>query len=201
MNVNGVTSINDTYQTYQKTDAISVTAETTSQATDTESKVESGVVYEPTLEMPTKTYQANTEMINRLKLDAQARLDQLQAIVNQLISKQSNAFANATDMWSILRNGDFEVDPETKAQAQADIAEDGYWGVNQTSDRIVDFAMALTGGDPDKVDSMIEAFKKGYKQAEETWGGELPEISKKTYDEVLRKFDEIKNKNVTEAEA
>lgn len=202
MNVNGVSSIADTYQTYQKSDTVSVTSETTTvtnQATD--EKTETGVVYEPTLEMPTKTYQANTEVINRLKLDAQARLDQLQAIVNQLINKQSNAFANATDMWSILRSGEFEVDPETKAQAQADIAEDGYWGVNQTSDRIVDFAMALTGGDPSKVDSMIEAFKKGYKQAEETWGGELPEISKKTYDEVLRKFDEIKNKTVTESEA
>lgn len=201
MNVNGVTSINDTYQTYQKKDALSVLAETTGETN--EPKVETGVVYEPRLEMPTTTYKANTEMINRLKSDAQARLDQLQAIVNQLISKQSGAFADASDMWNILREGKFEVDAETKAQAQADIAEDGYWGVNQTSDRIVDFAMALTGGDPSKVDGMIEAFKKGFKQAEKTWGGELPEISQKTYDEVLRKFDEIKNgtKETLQAEA
>ena len=75
------------------------------------------------------------------------------------------------------------------AQAQADIAEDGYWGVNQTSDRIVDFAKALTGGDPNKIEEMREAFKKGFKQAEEKWGGELPEISQKTYDAVLEKFD------------
>lgn len=201
MNVNGVTSINDTYQTYQKKDALSVLAETTGETN--EPKVETGVVYEPRLEMPTTTYKANTEMINRLKSDAQARLDQLQAIVNQLISKQSGAFADASDMWNILREGKFEVDAETKAQAQADIAEDGYWGVNQTSDRIVDFAMALTGGDSSKVDGMIEAFKKGFKQAEKTWGGELPEISQKTYDEVLRKFDEIKNgtKETLQAEA
>ena len=52
---------------------------------------------------------------------------------------------------------------------------------------------ALTGGDPDKVDSMIDAFKKGYAQAEETWGGKLPEISQKTYDAVLDKFEKIKS--------
>ena len=32
---------------------------------------------------------------------------------------------------------------------------------------------------------MREAFKKGYKQAEDTWGGKLPEISQKTYDAVM----------------
>ena len=85
------------------------------------------------------------------------------------------------------------MDPETKAQAQADIAEDGYWGVEKTSDRIIQFATALTGGDPDKLDSMIDAFKEGYKQAEKTWGGELPEISKQTYDAVLEKFEKIRS--------
>jgi hypothetical protein len=73
----------------------------------------------------------------------------------------------------------------------ADIAEDGYWGVNQTSDRIIQFATALTGGDPDKIESMREAFKKGYAQAEKTWGGSLPEISQKTYDAVMEKFDKL----------
>ena len=83
------------------------------------------------------------------------------------------------------------TDRQTKAQAQADIAEDGYWGVNQTSDRIIQFATALTGGDPDKIESMREAFKKGYAQAEKTWGGSLPEISQKTYDAVMEKFDKL----------
>ena len=80
---------------------------------------------------------------------------------------------------------------DAKAQAQADIAEDGYWGVEQTSQRIIDFATALTGGDPSKVEEMREAFKKGYAMAEEKWGGELPEISKKTYEAVMKKFDDL----------
>ena len=36
-----------------------------------------------------------------------------------------------------------------------------------------------------------EAFKKGYKQAEETWGGKLPDISQRTYDAVMEKFDKM----------
>ena len=117
------------------------------------------------------------------------------------ISGQGNAIGTADDtsIWSFLRTGNFTVDAATKAQAQADIAEDGYWGVKQTSDRIVDFAKALCGGDPDKIEEMREAFEKGFKQAEKTWGGELPEISKKTYDAVMEKFDAWANENKSEA--
>ena len=107
------------------------------------------------------------------------------------MGKQADTYGNANDIWSFLRSGNYTVDSATKAQAQADIAEDGYWGVNQTSDRIIQFATALTGGDPDKIESMREAFKKGYAQAEKTWGGSLPEISQKTYDAVMEKFDKL----------
>ncbi len=82
------------------------------------------------------------------------------------------------------------MDAATKAQAQADIAEDGYWGVNQTSDRIIDFAKALTGGDPSKAEAMRDAFKKGFEQATKTWGDKLPDISQKTYDAAMKKFDD-----------
>ena len=118
-----------------------------------------------------------------------------------MISKQATTYGNATDIWSFLKSGNYTVDPETKAQAQKDIAEDGYWGVNQTSDRIVQFATALTGGDPDKLDEMMDAFKKGFKQAEKAWGGELPEISQKTYDAVIEKFNKLKEEAGLEVEA
>lgn len=92
-------------------------------------------------------------------------------------------------MWHFLASGDFTVSADVKAQAQADIADDGYWGVEQTSDRIVDFAKALSGGDPAKADTMLEAFKKGFEAATKSWGKELPDISQRTYDAVLKKID------------
>ena len=64
-------------------------------------------------------------------------------------------------------------------------------GVNQTSDRIIDFANALTGGDPDKIEDMRSAFEKGFKKASKTWGSDLPDISQRTYDAVMEKFDKM----------
>ena len=154
----------------------------------------SGVVYEPSTANPVdstkKTYTQDTALVNKLKADAEARTAQLRSLVEKLMLGQGNAIGTADDMWSFLRSGNFTVDAQTKAQAQADIAEDGYWGVNQTSDRILDFAKALTGGDPSKAEDMREAFKKGFEQAKKTWGGELPEISQKTYEATMKKFDE-----------
>ena len=130
-------------------------------------------------------------LVSQLKADVQSRTDQLTSIVTKMLEKQGVAIGTADDMWKILAGGNFTVDAATKAQAQADIAEDGYWGVNQTSDRIIQFATALTGGDPDKIEEMRAAFEKGFKQAEKTWGGELPEISQQTYKAVMEKFDKL----------
>ena len=191
MNVNGVTSSQaaSAYSAYTSQTKAKEAANTT------DVKEEAAAVYEPsgkTAETD-KVYRSNTAMIDKLKAEADARTESLRSLVEKLLGQQATKYGEATDIWSFLKSGDYEVDPETKAQAQADIAEDGYWGVEKTSDRIVQFAMALTGGDPDKVDSMIDAFNKGYAQAEETWGGKLPEISQKTYDAVLDKFEKIKS--------
>ena len=189
MSVKGITN----YSAYSNYETQTKATSEKAAETKTESKADSGVVYEPskteTAARTKKTYKPDTAMINKLKADAEARTAQLRSLVEKIMLGQGNAIGTADDIWSFLRTGNFTVDAATKAQAQADIAEDGYWGVNQTSDRIVDFAKALTGGDPDKIEEMREAFKKGFKQAEEKWGGELPEISQKTYDAVLEKFD------------
>ncbi len=193
MNVNGVTSNTPVYGTTSA--AASTTAEQKTQetATNTTTANETGVIYEPSGETASakKTYKQNTALINQLKADAEARTAQLKSLVEKLISGQGNAIGTADDdsIWSFLRTGNFTVDAATKAQAQADIAEDGYWGVEQTSSRILDFAKALTGGDPDKIEEMREAFEKGFKQATKTWGDELPEISQKTYAATMQKFD------------
>ncbi len=161
---------------------------------------ELGVVYEKSSESNKVTAKDNKAIIAKLKADAEERTSQLRSIVEQLITKQGTAFGKATDdeMWKFLAKGDFTVSADVKAQAEADIAEDGYWGVEQTSDRILDFAKALAGNDPEKAEEMLEAFKEGFKQATKTWGDELPEISQRTYDAVQEKFEAWKNETATE---
>ena len=193
MSVNGVTNATSTYDAYQTSQSASSKAaeETTSQSGKTQ---DSGVVYEPsnnTKSSTKKTYTQNTDLVNKMKADAENRAQQLQNIVQQLLSKQGKTYNTANGIWGALASGNFQVDAATKAQAQADIAEDGYWGVKQTSERILDFAIALTGGDPDKIEEMRAAFEKGYKMAEKTWGGKLPDIIKQTYDAVMAGFDKM----------
>ena len=194
MSVNGINGVNNSaYETYSVTQQ-DQTDKTAEENKNTSEKNESGVVYEPTqtnTNAATKTYTQNTELINKLKAENEAHTQQLQNIVQQLMGKQSQTYGIANDMWQFLASGKFEVDAATKAQAQEDISEDGYWGVKQTSNRILDFATALTGGDPSKIEDMRAAFKKGYEQAEKTWGGKLPDISKQTYDAVMAGFDKM----------
>jgi len=65
--------------------------------------------------------------------------------------------------------------------------------VNKTSDRLVSFAMALSGSDPSKADDMIAAVKKGFEAATKAWGGDLPQISKDTLDATIKKLDSWKS--------
>ena len=203
MNVNGITNVTnnvtDAYSAYvTKTNA-------TKEAEKTASKVASeGVVYEPSKraqelaeqsleDKKTVKLEKNQALKAQLQADSEARMAQLQSIVLRTINKQAETYGQATNIWKFLAKGDFTVDAATKAQAQADIAEDGYWGVEATSSRIVDFAVALCGDDKDKLEEMKAAFEKGFKQAEKTWGGELPEICQRTYDKVFEKFDKLIN--------
>lgn len=194
MSVNGVTNSTSTYETaYQTSQASSAAAKEQNAAA---AEKETGVVYEQSKDAATtsstkKTYTPNTELVAKMKADQQNRQQQLQDIVNKMLTKQGDTYNQANGIWSILSGGNFTVDAATKAQAEKDIAEDGYWGVKQTSERILDFATALTGGDPSKIEEMRDAFKKGYKQAEKTWGGQLPDISQKTYDAVMAGFDKM----------
>lgn len=189
MNVNGISNQTSTYAAYKST-------EQKAAATETEGKqTEASAVYEPSKDAKktdtVTTKQKNEAIISRLKADAEARTQQLQQLVQQMISKQGNAYGQANDMWKFLASGNFTVDAQTKAQAQADIAEDGYWGVKQTSERIFDFAKALSGGDMDKMKEMQAAFEKGFKQATKTWGKELPQISQDTCSAVNKLFEDF----------
>ncbi|MEY8391421.1 hypothetical protein D3Z36_05925 [Lachnospiraceae bacterium] len=148
-----------------------------------------GVVYEKGTAASKNVY-AKEDVVARMKKDAEDRTNQLRSLVQQMMGNQGGKIGQADDMWRFLAKGDFTVSPEVKAQAQKDIADDGYWGVNQTSDRIIEFAKALVGDDPEKAEQMRAAFEKGFKAATKSWGKELPSISQRTYDAVMDKFDD-----------
>jgi len=83
-------------------------------------------------------------------------------------------------------------DQETIDKAKEAISEDGYYGVKQTSERILSFAKAIAGDDPAKIEDMRAAVEMGFKAAKEAWGKELPDICKDTYEAVMKGFDSWK---------
>ena len=189
MSVNGITNVAQSYdnKSTAKTNQNQQVADEEKQKS-TES--EPAVVYEKSEQtVEKKVYQRDTVSIDKLMAEAEKRTQSLRDLVEKMMRKQGKAYNDATDIYAILRKGKLEVDPETRAQAQKDIAEDGYWGVDQTSERMLSFAKALAGGDPSKANEMIDAVKKGFEEATKTWGGELPEISKRTLDATLSKLE------------
>ncbi len=129
-------------------------------------------------------------IVEYLKQDLADRKQRLIDLVQQSIHKQGAIHSNLSEdsIWQIFASGKFSVDEVSRAKAQEEISEDGYWGVNQTSQRLFDFAMSLAGDDVEKVKEMQKAFEEGYAMAEKAWGGKLPSICQKTYDAVQEKF-------------
>lgn len=134
--------------------------------------------------------------IEQLRSEAEEKFSQLQSLVDKLLTKQGETYKYASlgDLMEGVKNGEVKVDPALVEQAKKDVSEDGYWGVEQTASRIVDFAKALTGGDETQIEKMRAAVEKGFAQATKTWGRELPEISGKTRDRVNELFDQWANK-------
>jgi hypothetical protein len=166
------------------------------------------------------TYTRDTEKIAELNASQKAYISNLQSMVSTLVNQLgrnqmadgegrfSNAFSNGAidpsrveSYWDLLvDNGDgtWSFDPSLSvedqekliAQAKIDIGEDGYYGVSQTSQRILDFAKAVTGGDPSKIDLMRRTAEKAFDSVRQLAGGKLPDISQRTYDAVMKGFDE-----------
>lgn len=180
--VNGVNNYTNSYSSYENT------AAKAKQTTEKPEAAQPGAVYEPS--KAGKAAVDRSAIVAQLKADAEARAAQMTDLVHKMMSQQGVAIGKSDDMWRFLASGKFTVDAATKAQAQKDIADDGYWGVSQTSQRIFDFAKALTGGDGEKMEEMRKAFEKGFKMATGTWGQKLPDISQRTYDATEKLFDD-----------
>lgn len=165
-------------------------------------KTEQAVVYEKSSASASETPKPSinrmskedrAKLVQQLKDDAAKRQNDFTDLVMKTIGGQAKANSLATgddSIWKFLASGDFTVDAATKAQAQEDISENGYWGVNQTSQRLFDFASALAGDDVEKMKEMQAAMEKGFKQATGAWGKDLPEISSQTLSAANKLFDD-----------
>ncbi len=115
--------------------------------------------------------------------DTQDQYNLLRGLVANMLKEQGIDFK--------ISNGDQTIDISEISQEEAVelISEDGYFGVEETSDRIVELAIAAAGGDTSKLDAIKEGVEKGFNEAKQAFNGWLPDISYDTYDAVMEKLD------------
>ena len=196
-------AINTTYsnKTTHTSKKETTNAEKTIDKTSNKVENDTAVIYEKSTETQDKQKTLpNKAIIAQMKADTNQRTNQLYSLVQKMFKKQGITYNNSTEMFDILRYGKFTADPDTIEQAKKDISEDGYWGVKQTSDRLVSFAQALSGNNPEQADKMIAAVKKGFEQATKTWGGKLPDICQQTLDTTIEKLEKWRDGITTSVE-
>ena len=156
------------------------------------SNLSSDVVEIRTSPLPSVTYtkqahkKAVTSEISELKQEADKATENLRTLVEKLILKQNKK----TEY--IARNEEYEFGTKLEEVKQANLAlyEDIEFGVKAVSDRIVNFAMAISGGDKEMLPELRAAIEKGFAEARKVLGGELPDICQQTYKAVMDKLDQ-----------
>ena len=112
-----------------------------------------------------------------------SRYGMLQNLVANLLKEQGIDTKIATG------TGEIDIAAIPPQEAQQLVSDDGYFGVQQTSDRIFQFAVGIAGGDPSRIDAIKEGINKGFAEAKKAFGDWLPDISYQTYDAVMSKLD------------
>jgi len=122
----------------------------------------------------------NIKSIDLLKSELNESYSNLKKLINDLILKQNSVSKKIKVSGKITEN------------AQKEISENGRFSPEILSDKIVEFAKNISGGDKSKFEKLKSAVIEGFEEAKNILGGELPEISKKTYDLVMEKLDDWK---------
>lgn len=132
------------------------------------------------------TYKPDMKKVSDMKASMNGNMAAFQAMVQGIAGKQINFSANVfQQLASITGNKNWEDDGSTD--------NDPMWGVEAVANRLVDFAKAISGGDPAKIDELRNAIKKGFGAAEKAWGKKMPSITGKTYDRTMELLDEWQN--------
>jgi len=138
-----------------------------------------------------------------------AKLDQLWRDTNHAIEAVRKLISSALGkddpsgqgFWAVRAKG-IKLSEADRAQAQQLISEDGFFGVKQTTDRIMGFAKAMVGeGASDKqIENMRAAVQKGFDEVARMFGGfdKLPQVTKDTHAAIMSAFDAWKSGGAAE---
>ncbi|MEA2050869.1 MAG: hydrogenase-4 component G [Campylobacterota bacterium] len=78
----------------------------------------------------------------------------------------------------------------SEEEAKELISDDGFFGVENTSQRVADFVFSFAGDDLDILQQGRDGIVQGFEDAKQMWGDDLPEISYETQEKTLALIDE-----------
>ena len=90
--------------------------------------------------------------------------------------------------------------------ARGELDDEEWERLVKVADRIMNIATSIAGDDPKKLETLRSAVQAGFKQAgidftEMTGKKDMPEITGKTYDEVMSRFDKLVKKDAAGTDA
>ncbi|MBO4401015.1 MAG: hypothetical protein J5809_04125 [Selenomonadaceae bacterium] len=148
--------------------------------------------------------------IDQLQQESEANEQTFLNLMIQAMSASNDKLKGWLDSGTgILNFGGTRIDaarfalPEVATNAEdaaKAVDEGGAWSVDAVSSRIFDLATAIAGNDPEKLATMRAAVEEGFKQAGATWTdatgmNDMPDITQKTYQELMHRFDNFGNLN------
>lgn len=152
-----------------------------------------------------KTKGLSNDEVNALKADLEVQQQTLLNVMIQAVTANNDKLQGwLDDGVGILNFDGVQIEasrfalPEvatTPEEAKAAISEGGAWSVEAVSDRIANLAIAISGGDPEKLSQMKSAIEKGVEQAGLTWKdstgqSKLPDITNDTVNRTMKIIDD-----------
>jgi hypothetical protein len=127
----------------------------------------------------------NIDVDSLIEQNNQRMQDFTSKLMSMVTKKGETANANIFGL-------DLTVTQQDIDDAKAAISEGGEWSVDAVSDRIMNMAYALSGGDESKLSTLKDAVLKGFKEAgfDADNRSSMPQITGDTYDEILNRFDD-----------
>lgn len=134
------------------------------------------------------TIKPDMKALDQLMEESDKAFAHLKQIVTDMLKRQGLKFRDIIEI-NVAEVEGKPIDETAQKEAQAMIAEGGEYSPENVSQRIVEFAKAISGGDKSKLDQLKAAIEDGFKAAEKDFGDKLPDITKETYKLIMDKLD------------
>lgn len=119
----------------------------------------------------------------QIKMNSMAFTMQSTSVQSNIFNPNQSTNKDVADFQSFLKDIGYEGKPIaslSQDEASALVSADGFFGIDKTAQRIADFVINGSGGNEDLLRAGREGMLRGFDEAEEVWGGKLPDISQQT---------------------